>query len=333
MKAAYYDKPGPPSVITYGDLNEGPLPAGHVRVKVAVSALNPIDLYVRAGTVAMPHNSPQIPGSDLAGEVVEVGPEVTSLKVGDRVWGSNQGLFGRQGTACELATVDQDWLYPSPIGVSDKDLAAMALTGITAHLGLFDQAGLKPGETVYVSGGSGGVGSMVIQLAKAAGARVATTAGSEVKLNLCRSLGADLAMNYATDDIGEGLKAFAPDGIDVWFETQREPDFVKAFPSMARNGRFLVMAGRTATPVFPPLGQFYPRNLSVRGFAMLAYGPEPQRLAAYDMIRLAAVGQLRAVVGKVFGLSEAAAAHEFLEEATLGSSRRLAGKVVLEVSR
>lgn len=333
MKAAFFERTGPASEIRVGELPLVTLPEDHVRVKVAVSALNPIDLYIRAGTVAMPLNSPQIPGSDFAGEIVEVGAKVTKFRVGDRVWGTNQGMFGRQGTACETATIHEQWLYRSPIGIADVDMAAVALTGITAHLGLFDQARLKPGETVYVSGGSGGVGSMVIQIAKAAGARVVTTAGTDEKRALCKSLGADEALDYASAGLDEAVKAFAPEGIDVWFETQREPDFARAFPLMNRGGRFLVMAGRTATPMFPPLGQFYPRNLSVLGFAMLAYGPEAQAKAAEDLIRWVATGQLKPIVGKRFGLSETAEAHQFLEDATLGGSRKLVGKVVLEIVR
>ena len=109
--------------------------------------------------------------------------------MGDRVWGSNQGLLGRQGTAAEYAAVDEDWLYPTPALLSDAEAAAMALVGITAHLGLFQFGQLKAGETVYVPGGSGGVGSMVVQMAKAAGARVATSAGSPERVELCRKLG------------------------------------------------------------------------------------------------------------------------------------------------
>lgn len=331
MKAAYYTHTGPASVIQYGDLPVMPLEAGQVRVKVGASAINPIDLYVRAGTVAMPLNAPQIPGSDLAGEVVELGPGVTRYKIQDRVWCTNQGLVGRQGTACELATVHEDWLHRTPIGVSDREMAALALTGITAHLGLFHRGRLKAGENVYVSGGSGGVGSMVIQMAKAAGARVATTAGNAEKMGICQALGADLVLNYNSDDVKTALKDFAPGGINLWFETQREPDFVGSFPLLSLGGRFIVMAGRTAEPVFPPLGSFYPRNLSILGFAMFQFPPEEQRPAADDMIRWASTGQLKAVVGKVFKLSETAAAHQFLEDATLGNSRKLTGKVVIEI--
>jgi NADPH2:quinone reductase len=331
MQAAYYHTTGPASVIQYGDLPDQPLQAGEVRVRVRASALNPIDLYIRSGTVAMPLNTPQIPGSDLAGVVMEVGPGVTRLKVGDRVWGSNQGLKGRQGTACENAVVHEDWLYLSPAGISDPQMASLALTGITAHLGLFNRGQLQAGESVYVSGGSGGVGTMVIQLAKAAGARVATTAGSPEKMALCKELGADLVMNYNSDDVLGGLKAFAPEGLNLWFETQREPDFVNALPLLALNGRFIVMAGRTAVPTFPSLGSFYTRNLSILGFAMFNFSAELQRQAADDIIRWASTRQLRAIIGKSFPLTQAAAAHQFLEDATLGGSRSLTGKVVLEV--
>src|SRR3954467_13431727 len=106
----------------------------------------------------------------------------------------------------------------------------MALVGITAHLGLFQYGRLQPGEVVYVPGGSGGVGSMVVQMAKAAGALDATSAGSDEKCQICQTLGADLARNYKTDDVPARLRDFAPEGVDVWFETQREPDLELAIP-------------------------------------------------------------------------------------------------------
>src|SRR5262249_438483 len=133
MKAAYYETTGVPEVIQYGDL---PTPApkeGEVLVRVSAAALNPIDTYIRAGAVAMPLPKPFIPGCDLAGTVAGVGPGVKAFRVGDRVWGSNQGLLGRQGTFAEYACVLEDWLYPSPPGVADELLAAVALVGITAH--------------------------------------------------------------------------------------------------------------------------------------------------------------------------------------------------------
>ncbi|MCS7160719.1 MAG: alcohol dehydrogenase catalytic domain-containing protein, partial [Gemmatales bacterium] len=163
MKAAYYTETGGPEVIRYGELPTPEPREGEVLVRIAAASLNPIDTYIRAGTVAMPRPNPYIPGCDLAGTVVKLGPGVQRFQVGDRVWGSNQGLFGRQGTFAEYAAVREDWLYPIPAGVSEQEAAAVALVGITAHLGLFRCARLQPGEVVYVNGGTGGVGSMVVQ--------------------------------------------------------------------------------------------------------------------------------------------------------------------------
>src|SRR5262249_54108675 len=148
---------------------------------------------------------------DLAGTVEALGPDVKRFKVGDRVWGSNQGLLGRQGTFAEYACVLEDWLYPTPPGVPDTVTAAVSLVGITAHLGLFRCANLQPGEIAFVNGGTGGVGSMVLQMTKAVGAQVITTVGSAEKAALCRQWGADLALNYKTDDIPTAVRGFTKD--------------------------------------------------------------------------------------------------------------------------
>ena len=328
MKAAFVEQTGPAESIRVGDLPQ-PVPGpGEVLVKVRAAALNPIDLYVRAGTIPMPLAFPFVSGADLAGTVEAVGPGADRFRVGDRVWGSNQGMLGRQGVSAEFAAVEQEWLYPTPEKVSDVDAASMALVGLTAHLGLFDRGRLVEGEAVYVAGGSGGVGSMVVQMVKAAGGRVATTAGSGPGLELCRSLGADLALNYKADDVPARLREFAPDGIDVWYETQREPDLATSIPLLRKWGRMILMAGRTATPALP-LGSFYPRNCSIFGFAMFNFPPEPQRSAAQDINRWASEGKLRAHVGRTFPLDEAAKAHRLLEDNTLHQAGTLSGKVVL----
>src|SRR5207253_3337464 len=138
------------------------------------------------------------------------------------VWGSNQGLLGRQGTCAEYVCAAEDWFYPTPDGVGDQEAAAAALTGITAHVGLFRCAHLQPGETVFVNGGTGGVGSMVVQEAKAVTAHVITTVGSADKAATCRSWGADLVLNYKTDDIAAAVRDFTKgQGVAVWYETQR----------------------------------------------------------------------------------------------------------------
>ena len=220
MKAAYLEATGGPDVIRVGDLPQPTPKAGEILIKVAAAALNPIDTYIRAGAVAMSLPKPFITGTDVAGTVAAVGPNVKRFKAGDRVWGSNQGLLGRQGTCAEYVCASEDWFYPTPAGVPDQTAAAAALVAITAHMGLLGRANLKPGEIAFVNGGTGGVGAMVVQIAKAIGAKIITTVGSADKAKLCQSWGADRVLNYKTDDVAAGIKEFTKGkGLNVWYET------------------------------------------------------------------------------------------------------------------
>lgn len=329
MKAAFLETTGGPEVLRYGDLPTPEPKPGEVRVKVLAASVNPVDTYIRAGIVSMPLPKPFAPGCDLAGVVDAVGAGVTRFKPGDRVWGSNQGLLGRQGTFAEFACVEEKWLYPTPAGVTDEQAAAAALVGITAHLGLFGAAKLKAGETVFVNGGTGGVGMMVIQMAKAAGAKVVTTVGSVEKATLARELGADTVINYKSDDVTAKVKeATGGAGTHVWYETQPPTDFDKTVEAMAPRGRIVVMAGRQARPVFPN-GPFYVKGLSLHGFAMFNIPADEQRACADDMNRWMADGRLKAVIGARFPLAEAAAAHRLQEENTTKKAGTLSGKIVV----
>lgn len=329
MKAAYFETTGSPEVIQFGDLPQPAPKAGEVLVRVGAAALNPIDTYIRSGLVSMPLPKPFIPGCDLAGTVAGVGPGVKNFRPGDRVWGSNQGLLGRQGTFAEFACVAEEWLYPTPDRVQDQEAAAAALVGITAHLGLFRCARLKAGEIAFVNGGTGGVGSMVVQMAKAVGAKVITTVGSPEKADQCRAWGADLVLNYKTDDIPARIKEYTKgQGVNVWYETQREPDFVKTLDLLAWRGRMVVMAGRQAQPLFP-VGQFYTKDLSLFGFAMFKATPQEQRECANDINGWLAEKKLQVQIGRTFPLAQAAAAHRFLEENTLQKAGTLSGKIVV----
>jgi NADPH2:quinone reductase len=328
VKAAYIEQTGPAENIIYGDLPK-PQPTGsQVLVKVGAVAVNPVDTYIRNGANYWELPKPFIIGCDLAGVVEQVGPDAKRFNMGDRVWGSNQGLMGRQGTFAEYCAVDECWLYPTPDGVSDETVAASALVGVTAHLGLFREARLKAGETIFVHGGSGGVGSMVVQMAKAAGARIITTGGSDEKVSACKQLGAEVAVNYKTQDVDQAIKQFAPQGVNVYWETLREPDFDKIVSYMAERGRIVLMAGRDARPPFP-VGPFYVKGCSMYGFVMFKASADELRTCAEDINRWFAKGQLKAQIGKILPLSEAAAAHRLQEENTLQKSGTLAGKIVL----
>jgi NADPH2:quinone reductase len=328
MKAAYIHQPGPPESIVVGELPKPTPTENQVLVKVAATAVNPIDTYIRSGAVAMPLPKPFIVGCDLAGVVEATGPDANRFKAGDRVWGSCQGILGRQGTFAEYAAVDESFLYPIPEGVSDETAAACALVSLTAHLGLVRDASLKAGETLFVNGGTGGVGSMVVQMAQALGARVVTTAGSEEKLAKARAFGANLAINYKTDDVPARVKEFAPDGINVWWETLREPDFDRTVSLLAPRGRMILMAGRDARPPFP-VGPFYVKGCRLYGFAMFNATTDELRAAANDVNRWLAAGQLKPCIDRVLPLAETATAHRLQEESTIGKRGTLAGKIVV----
>ncbi|MBI2826070.1 MAG: NADPH:quinone reductase [Planctomycetia bacterium] len=328
MKAAFIRKQGPPDVIEYGEVPTPEAGPGQALVRVKAVSVNPIDTYIRGGMIKAALPNPYVIGSDLAGVVERCGSGVTGLKPGTRVWGANQGREGRQGTFAEYIAVDEQWLYTTPEGVADQQAAAVALVGITAHIGLFQKARLQVGELVFVNGGTGGVGSAVLQMAKAAGARVITTAGSDEKVAACRAAGADLALNYNTADVDAEIRRFAPSGVNVWWETLREPNFDRTIGLLAPRGRMILMAGRDARPVFP-VGPFYVKDCALLGFAMFNSSPAEQRACAMDINRWLADGKLKPRVDRVMKLAEAAAAHRLQEENTLHRVGTLAGKIVL----
>ena len=331
MKAAYIEATGTPDAIRIGELPTPEPKAGEVRVRVSSASVNPIDTYIRAGIAKMELPFPFILGADFGGTVEALGAGATAFQVGDRVWGSNQGMLGRQGTFAEYACVNEAYSYPIPAGVSDEAVSAVALVGITAHLGLVLRARLQKGETVFVNGGTGGVGAMVVQIAKALGAKVIATVGTPAKGELAVSLGADHVINYKTENVAEAVKAATGGrGVDVWYETTPPTDFDATVNLMAANGRIVVMAGRAARPVLPN-GPFYVKGLSLLGFAMFNTPLAVQREAAMDINRWLAEGSLKPVIGEVFPLAETAAAHRLQEANTLGKAGTLTGKIVLKI--
>jgi NADPH:quinone reductase len=329
MKAAFINKTGPPEVIIYGDLPTPKPGRTECLIKVAAVDMNPIDTYIRGGMIPAKLSFPYILGRDLAGTVAEAGPDAKQFKVGDRVWVTGQGVEGRTGTFSEFCAVDERWLHPTPAGIKDEDIVALSLVAITAHLGLVNHAKLRAGEILFVNGGSGGVGSSVVQIAKILGAKVITTAGSLEKVELCKKLGADVALNYKTDDVDARIKEFAPNGLNVWWETLREPNFERTIPLLAMRGRMIVMAGRDAKPVFP-VGPFYTKDCSILGLAMFNSTAQEQEAAARDVAKWAAEKKLKACIDRILPLSQAAEAHRLQEESTVKKMSQLAGKIILK---
>jgi NADPH:quinone reductase len=322
MKAAYIEHVGPPENIRFGELPPPAVGPSDVLVKTTAVCVDPVDTLIRSGQLPEELPFPFIVGRDMVGVVEAIGPAVTRFSRGDRVWCNNQGHHGRQGTFAEYLSVDENLLYPLPPGADAKEVAAFVHSGLTACLGLA-VARLRPGESIFINGGAGNVGSAVLQLACARGARTIVTAGDAAGLDWCRQVGADCAVNYKTDHVDRAVAEFAPEGVKVYWDASGKPDFDQAVARVARKGRIIVMSGYAARPPFP-VGPFYVKHCSMHGFAV-TYASDAELQATADEINhWLAQGKLKVRIDRVLPLAAAAAAHRLVEDQV-----PLTGKIVL----
>ncbi len=294
--------------------------AGEVRIRVEAAGVNFIDTYHRAGLypVALPHTL----GQEAAGTITAVGAEVTGWAVGDRV-GSAQTAGAYAGEALAPAAR----LVRVPAGVTTATAAATLLQGMTAHYLACDTWALKPGDTALVHAGAGGVGLLLIQIAKRRGARVLATVGTEEKAALARAAGADATCVYTRESFADAARAFTGGrGVDVAYDSVGKDTFEGTLASLRPRGMF-VSYGNSSGPV-PP---FAPLLLSQKGslyftrptLAHYTQTPAELQARADELFRWIAAGELAVRVGATFPLAEAAAAHRALE------GRQTTGKVLL----
>lgn len=311
MQAAFVRELGGTEKIEVAQLPVPNLGPTDVLVRMEASAVNHVDLFVRSGAYQTKTPFPFVIGRDLVGTVEAVGPGVVGFAPGDRVWTNSLGHAGRQGAFSEYAVVGADRLYPLPDGVEPSDAASVLHAAATAYLGLVREAALEPGETVFIAGGGGAVGSATIQLAKAMGARVVTSA-SAADAAWCRSLGADVALDYRDPDLAAKIADAAPGGFDVWWDTSGHHDLEVTLPLLHQGARVIMMAGMGAAAVLP-VGALYTKDAKLCGFAISNASVTDLARAARVINGLLAEGRLRSRIGATFRLAEAAKAHEALE--------------------
>lgn len=323
MHAAFIRATGGSDQIEYGELPTPRPGPTDVLVKMEASETNHVDLFVRSGAYKTHTPFPFVIGRDIVGTVAEKGPGVARFAVGDRVWCNSLGHHGRQGAWSEYAVVPGDRLYPLPDGV-DAKAAAAVLHGVgTAHIGLVREARLAAGETLFIEGGGGAVGGAVIQMARDIGARIITSAGPKDE-DWCRSLGAEIVLDYHRKDLYEQVRAAAPEGVDVWWDASGHNRFAECLPLLAMRARVVVMSGlKGSTPPTLPVGALYTHEITLHGFAISNASVSSLGAAAQTINRLLAAGKLRARIGATLRLAEAAKAHQMLES---GQAR---GRIVL----
>jgi NADPH2:quinone reductase len=325
MKAAFFRKTGEPNVIEWGDLPTPAINDDQVLVKVAAVTVNPLDTYIRSGKYTPKLPQPYIIGREMVGTVSKVGAHVTEFKPGQRVWTSSLGYGGKQGSFAEYVAVDQDYLYHAPANADDKLLVSVVHTGSTAALGLIRDAQLRATDTIFVNGGGGSIGSAVIQLAKARGAYVIVSTSGQDKIDWCKSIGADIVFDYKKDNLEEKVKEMAPDGVNVYWETSRNPNFDLGINILAKRGRFILMSGSGSNPPFP-VGPFYNKECTLKGLTILMASPAELRQCA-DLVNMCIERNLlKSKIAQVLPMSEAAKAHAMME-----ARPEIWGKIVLTV--
>jgi NADPH:quinone reductase len=299
---------GEPDVLKLEDAPDPTAGPGQVVVRIEAAGVNPVETYIRKGMYARKPPLPYTPGADGAGTIVAIGPDVEACSPADRVYitGTTAGAFG---SYAELAACDLAQVHPLPPQVSFAQGAAIGIPYGTAYRALFHRAQAKPGETVLVHGGSGGVGSAAIQLARAAGMVVLATAGTDAGIELCRREGATQVFNHRTPDYAQQiLAATGGRGVDVVLEMLANVNLNTDLGLLAFRGRVVVIGNRGTTEI--DARQTMARDADIRG--MTLFNTSPAELVEIHAALGAGLraGTLRPVIGREFPLADARLAHE-----------------------
>ena len=305
MKAIRVHEFGGPEVLRLEDVEEPQPAAGQVVVRVRAAGVNPVDTYIRGGDHAVKPPLPYTPGLDAAGEVEAVGEGVARVRAGQRVY-----IAGSlSGTYAELALCGESQVHALPSGVSFAQGAGVSTPYATAYRALFQRAQGVPGETVFVHGASGGVGTAAVQIARAAGFTVIGTGGTEEGRKLAAEQGAHHVLDHHAPDYLEELTRLTDGrGPDVILEMLANVNLNRDLEVVARGGRVVVIGSRGAVEITPRLAMT--REANVLG--MVLFNASPQELASVHAAIVAGLeaGTLRPVVGRELPLSDAARAHE-----------------------
>jgi NADPH2:quinone reductase len=320
MKATQIQKTGGPEVLTFVDLPAPKPKPNEAVVKISAAGVNFIDVYFREGRYPMP--VPFVSGQEASGIVSEIGTEVKSFKPGDRV-----AYTGIIGAYAEYAAVPADRLVLLPPGITEQQAAAAMLQGITAHYLLYDTYPLKKGETALIHAAAGGVGLLLVQMAKNIGARVIATTGTEEKAKLAREAGADEVILYAQQDFEAETKRLADGkGVDVIYDGVGKTTFDKDLNVLRPRG-YLVLFGASSGAV-PPFDLV---KLSQKGSLFITRPSIAHHIATHeelqhratDVLSMIAKGKLKMRIEHIYPLRDAQQAHRDLE------ARKTTGKLLL----
>lgn len=307
MRAAQISNYGDIDQINVVEVDKPTASEGKVVVEVQAASLNPFDTIVRAGYVKemMPLNLPATLGGDIAGKVVEVGPGVENVAVGDIVYGQASAVAGNSGAFAEYAATASGQVAKAPVNITIQETASLPLVGVSALQALTEHIGLKTGQKILITGGAGGIGQIAIQIAKSIGAYVATTAAGD-GLEIAKSCGADEVIDYESENYTDLLSDY-----DAAFDTVGGDELSKIVAILKSGGVAVSMVGQPE------------EKAGITGIYQMTH----VTTELLDQLReLVEAGTVKPNVGKVFKLDDIRAAFEARE------SRSVNGKIVLDIA-
>jgi NADPH2:quinone reductase len=325
MRAIEITRPGKPEVL---QLCERPVPVlkpGEVLIKVHAAGINRPDVLQRLGHYPVPPGASDLPGLEVAGEIVDGDLSGSSFSKGDMVCALVQGGGYAEYCAAPLAQC-----LPLPAGLSAVQAASLPETFFTVWTNVFDRSGLSEGETLLVQGGTSGIGVTAIQVASALGHTVYATAGTDEKCRACEALGAARGINYKTEDfVAVTRELTGGKGVDVVLDMVAGPYVAREIECLADDGRIALIALLGGAKAEVDLGQVLRRRLSISGSTLrprpVAFKAKIAQALRERVWPLIEQGRIKPVIYKTFRLEEAAAAHALMESSTH------IGKIVLEV--
>jgi NADPH:quinone reductase-like Zn-dependent oxidoreductase len=330
MKALYFDKHGELDVVKYGDVPDPKPGPGEVLIRVRACALNFLDIWVRRGWPGLKLEMPHWCGADVAGEIAELGENVSDWQVGQRVVvdpgvslvedeytrrgedsvSPGYHILGehRRGGAAEYLTVPASNLAAIPDNINYPEAAAPLLVGLTAWRMLMHQAGLRAGESVLVVGAGGGVNSMAIQMARLAGAAVYVVAGNPEKSERARQLGADVVLDRSQVDWGKEIyKLTSRRGVDVVVDNVGQATITTSMQAVSRGGRIVIVGNTSGPQAEIDIRFIFGKQISLIGSTMGSHQD------FRDVIDLLWAGKIKPVIHQIMPLSEGCDAYKMME--------------------
>ncbi len=325
MKAVEISSYGKPEVLRLAERPDAVAGAGEVLIRVSASGINRPDVLQRTGNYPVPPGASDIPGLEVAGEIVggdAQAMKAAGFKTGDRVCALVAG-----GGYAQLCAAPVGQCLPVPKGLSDIEAASLPETFFTVWSNVYDRVKLQPGETFLVQGGTSGIGVTAIQIAKALGSKVFATAGSDEKVQACLKLGADAAINYKTQDFVDEVKKLAADGVNVILDMVAGSYVAREVQCLAEDGRLVIIAVQGGTKSEINAGLVLRKRLVITG-STLRPRPVAFKTAIAQGLRanvwpLLESGKIKPVIHSTFAAADAAKAHELME------SNQHIGKIVL----